>query len=187
MPLDTDVLTIWNNVKGKGEKELKSAAKDLLKIGQDAFKSFLSDVGGALTSEQTKQLADLYARAEARALTGNSASAARVLGRLNLTARAAANVQRSQSIKKAIAVWDSVLKVVSSLATTLASIGSAGLSDLAKVGMDAVSGAVDSVASKAEKAVSSKPKKSTTKKKPAAKKKKKKVEVADDDVVIEDE
>ena len=185
MALDENVLKIWNDARGKGEKELKAAAKELIKLGQDSFKTFISDVGKTLTSEQAKQLADLYARAEARALVGDSSSATRVLGRLNLTARAAANVQRSQSTKKAIAVWDSALKIVSSLATTLASIGSAGLSSLAKVGMEAATGLVDDLAGKAEKAATSKPKKKSTKKKSTKKKKDDSVE--DDDVVVEDE
>jgi len=182
MAIDADVMNIWNDVRGKGEKEIKSAAKDLLKIGRDAFNDFVKDVGSTLTSEQTKLLGELYVRAEARALTGNSASASRVIARLNLTARASANVKRSQTTKKAIAVWNSALKVLTSLASSLASLGGAGLADLAKAGLDSAKGAVDGL-------IDSTTSKSKPKKKKTAKKstKKKVEETSDDDIVVEDE
>lgn len=182
MAVEIDVLHIWNDVRGKGEKEIKAAAKDLLKIGRDAFGDFVKDIGGALTSEQTKQIADLYARAEIRALSGNSASANRVIARLNLTARAAANVKRSQTTKKAIAVWNSALKVLSSLASSLASVGSAGLSDLAKAGLDMATEAADDLVSSVSKSD-----KKEAKKAKKAKKSKKKDEPKDDDVIVEDD
>jgi hypothetical protein len=163
MATTPEAMKILNDLKDKGEKEIRASAKDLLKLGQNAFKGFMSDVKDAVSSEDAKALADLYVRAEARALTGDSLSAARVLGRLNLTARAMANVKRSQQIKSAIAVWDSALKIITSLASKVLSLGGAGLSDLLSVGVDMASKAVEGFVSKAAKVID------------------------DDDVVVEDE
>lgn len=179
MPIADESLDIWNKVKDKGEKELKGAAKDLVKIGRDALNDFLKDIKDTATSDTAKQIAELYARAEANALSGKSVSAMRIIQRLNLTSRAAANVKRSQTIKKAIAVWDSALKVLTTVATRLAGIGSAGLSDLVSAGADAAVDLVDSA---------TKPKKSSGKKTSS---KKKKTESAskeeDEDIVIDDD
>lgn len=163
MATTPEAMKILNDLKGKGEKEIRASAKDLLKLGQDAFKGFMSDVKDVVSSEDAKALADLYVRAEARALTGNSLSAARVLGRLNLTARAMANVKRSRQIKSAIEVWDSALKIITSLATKVLSLGGSSLSDLVSVGAGMASKAVEDLVSKADKVLD------------------------DDDVVVEDE
>jgi len=191
---ESDVLKIWDKVKDKGEKEVKSAAKDLLKIGRDAFNDFMKDVRDTVTDEDALKIAELYARAETNALQGAASSASRVIARLNLTARAAANVKRSQSIKKSIAIWDSVLKVITSLAGSLASIGSAGLSDLAAAGLDAAKSFAESTVKSATGNKEAKKKSST--KKTSTKKKKNDGDTppketspsdGDEDIVIDDD
>jgi len=193
MPISDESLDIWNKVKDKSEKEIRGAAKDLVKIGRDALNDFLRDIKDTVSSDTAKQIAELYARAEAKALSGQSVSAMRVIQRLNLTSRAAANVKRSQTIKKAIAVWDSALKVLITVATRLAGIGSAGLSDLVSAGVDAASDLVDSAMQpkKSSKKKSSSKKTSSKKKKtepdPKEAEAEAEAEAEDEDIVIDDD